>query len=65
MKRPKAASKPVPQYDYALALQSAVSWLGDRYLLAEPVRRIAQPKPFFVETPSWHEPRRWGRSRGH
>jgi hypothetical protein len=41
-------------HDYGPALQSAVSWLGDRYLLAEPVRRRAEPsKAFFVE------PRRW------
>jgi hypothetical protein len=60
MKRTKTASNSLPQYDYALALQSAVSWLGDRYLLAEPVRRFAQPKPFFAETRSWHEPRRSG-----
>jgi hypothetical protein len=24
-------------HDYGLALQNAVSWLGDRYLLASPV----------------------------
>jgi len=58
MKRPKDASHSMPQYDYALALQNAVSWLGDRYLLAEPVRRFEQPRPFFVEARSWHEPRR-------
>jgi len=41
-------------HDYGPALQSAVSWLGDRYLLAEPVQRRAEPsRPFFVE------PRRW------
>ncbi len=27
------------RHDYRLALQSAVSWLGERYLLAEPVAR--------------------------
>jgi hypothetical protein len=27
----------LPVHDYGLALQSAVSWLGDRYLLAAPV----------------------------
>ena len=41
-------------HDYGPALQTAMSWLGDRYLLAEPVQRRAKPaKPFFVE------PRRW------
>ena len=41
-------------HDYGPALQTAVSWLGDRYLLAEPVqKRPDAAKPFFVE------PRRW------
>jgi hypothetical protein len=39
MKRPKETTLPPPQYDYGLALQSAVSWLGDRHLLAQPVPR--------------------------
>jgi hypothetical protein len=66
MKRPKETLNRLPQYDYALALQNAVSWLGDRYLLAEPARRIAAPKPFFVETRSWHEaPRAGTRLRKH
>jgi len=58
MKRPNPNSR-IPQHDYGLALQSAVSWLGERYVLAEPVqRRVDERKPFFVETRSWHEPRR-------
>jgi hypothetical protein len=58
MKRPNPKS-PIQQHDYDLALQSAVSWLGERYLLAEPVsRRVEEHKPFFVEARSWHEPRR-------
>jgi hypothetical protein len=45
----------LPQHDYKPALQNAVSWLGDRYLLAEPVsRRGGDNKPYFVETRSWH-----------
>jgi len=49
----------LPQYDYGLALQSAVSWLGERYLLAEPVsRRVEERKVFFTEPQSWHDPRR-------
>jgi hypothetical protein len=56
MKRPKSS---LPQHDYALALQNAMSWLGDRYLLAEPTpRRVEERKPFFVEAKSWREPRR-------
>lgn len=59
MKRPKPASRLMPQHDYALALQSAVSWLGERYLLAEPVsRHRTDPKPFFVEPRRWHEVQR-------
>lgn len=54
MKRPKETKPYPPPHDYALALQSAVSWLGDRYLLAEPVNRRRDAKPFFVEPRSWH-----------
>ena len=58
MKRPKP-SLPVPRHDYGPALQSAVSWLGDRYLLAEPVsRRVEARKPFFFEPRHWYETRR-------
>ena len=58
MKRSKPTSR-MPLHDYRLALQTAVSWLGDRYLLAEPVsRRVEERKPFFAEVRSWHEPRR-------
>jgi hypothetical protein len=59
MKRPKVPELPLPQYDYGLALQTAVSWLGDRYLLAQPVvRRPVEHAPYFTETRPWHEPRR-------
>jgi hypothetical protein len=37
----------LPEHDYAPALRAAVSWLGDRYLLAEQVTRRAEPK-------QWH-----------
>jgi hypothetical protein len=44
----------LPMHDYRQALKSAVSWLGERYVLAEPVRKHrAEAKPFFAETPSW------------
>ncbi len=36
MKRPNEHPQ-LPLHDYGLALQSAVSWLGERYLLAAPV----------------------------
>lgn len=56
MKRPKEARHRIPEHDYGLALQNAVSWLGDRYLLAEPVpRRSEERKPFFVKPRRWHE----------
>jgi hypothetical protein len=54
MKRREKASTLLPPHDYGVALQSAVSWLGDRYLLAQPVpRSIEDRKPFFVEARSW------------
>lgn len=37
MKRPNDLHPQPPVHDYGLALQSAVSWLGDRYLLAAPM----------------------------
>jgi hypothetical protein len=56
MKRATKPKPPIPQHDYGPALQSAVSWLGNRYLLADPVpRRSDEPKPFFNEVPRWHD----------
>jgi hypothetical protein len=37
MKRPNDLHSQPPVHDYGTALQNAVSWLGDRYLLASPV----------------------------
>lgn len=56
MKHPEDAPRPIPLHDYGLALQSAVSWLGDRYLLASPViRRNPERSDFFNEPRhSWH-----------
>jgi hypothetical protein len=57
MKLLKPTSR-TPQYDYGLALRRAVSWLGERYLLAEPVLRRAEARTvFFAEPRSWHDPR--------
>jgi hypothetical protein len=54
-KTPLAPNTSIPVHDYRPALQSAVSWLGDRYLLAEPVqRRDEKPRPFFAETRRWY-----------
>lgn len=45
----------IPLHDYRPALQGAVSWMGDRYLLAEPVARLsAERKPYFAEPRRWH-----------
>lgn len=52
----QAQNAPLPQHNYQQALQSAVSWLGDRYLLAEPVsRRREEARPYFAEQRRWHE----------
>lgn len=58
MKRPRIPALPLPHYDYGLALRNAMSWLGDRYLLAQPVVRRVEQAPFFAEARSWHDPRR-------
>jgi hypothetical protein len=66
MKRPEDKARPIPTHDYGLALQNAVSWLGDRYLLAEPVaRRRADPAPFFSEPRRWHQASRSVAVRRH
>jgi hypothetical protein len=36
---------PFPVRDYSTAVQSAVSWLGDRYLLATPVPARSHERP--------------------
>jgi len=43
MKRPEKPAN--PSHDYGHALQSAVSWLGDRYLLASPQTRREPERP--------------------
>lgn len=49
-------SKITPAHDYGQALKNAVSWLGDRYLLAEPVRRRPdETARFYVEPRRWYE----------
>jgi hypothetical protein len=56
MKHKAELTRSIPQHDYGPALQSAVSWLGDRYLLAEPVpRRKVEYKPYFSSPRSWLE----------
>ena len=66
MKRPDNKARSIPVHDYAHALQTAVSWLGDRYLLAEPVpRRREEPAPYFSEPRRWHESSRSAVYRRH
>jgi len=57
MKRePVTAS--IQPHDYGLALKSAVSWLGDRYLLAAPLpKRRDEPKEYFSESRRWMDVR--------
>jgi hypothetical protein len=46
----KALSQSIPPHDYRPAVQDALSWLGNRYLLAEPLnRRSDDPKPQGVD----------------
>ena len=53
MKKPKTAN--IPLHDYRPALQGALSWLGDRHLLAEPVARLHEERaPYFAEPRRWH-----------
>lgn len=53
MNRKKPQNPQLPIQDYRPALQCAVSWLGERYLLAEPVRRLNPPSAYFSESRSW------------
>jgi hypothetical protein len=48
VKNTKVSSPAIPPHDYRPALQGALSWLGKRYLLAEPLnRRSDEKKPQF------------------
>jgi hypothetical protein len=48
-------NRTLPLHDYRPALQGALSWLGDRHLLAEPVPRLRQESaPYFTEPRRWH-----------
>jgi hypothetical protein len=66
MKRLEDRTRTLPLHDYGTALQSAVSWRGDRDPLAEPVaRRQDEPRPFVSEPRRWHEATRSAVSRRH
>ena len=50
MKNVKVLRQTIPTHDYRPALQGALSWLGKRYLLAEPLnRRTDDPKRHLSE----------------
>ena len=42
MKKHKTPNHLAPPRDYRAAVQNALAWLGDRYLLAEPLNRRAE-----------------------
>jgi hypothetical protein len=57
MKRDNPTSPPLPLHDYDPAVRNAVSWLGDRYLLAEPITRREERRPsapYFTAARRWH-----------
>jgi hypothetical protein len=48
----------LPVEDYSVALRNAVSWLGKRYVLAEPLKARPldqRPPRYFGERKRWHE----------
>ena len=55
MRRNKALNPALPVHDYRPALQCAVSWLGDRYVLAQPAPRRQHPvrDPFYAQIRRW------------
>lgn len=54
MKRSQWNSR-IPLHDYRRALQNAVTWLGERYLLAEPMPRLVEARaPYYVAPRRWH-----------
>ena len=54
MKRPETKKRPETAYDYEQARLDAVSWLGERYLLATPQPKREEPRPqYFVQPRDW------------
>jgi hypothetical protein len=47
----KTQNKTIPPHDYRPALQGALSWLGKRYLLAEPLNRRSEGRKPEVSEP--------------
>jgi hypothetical protein len=56
MKLTTQESPRLPVEDYSGALRNAVSWLGERHVLAVPVTRIERASPrYFHQGQGWHE----------
>ncbi|HEU5133831.1 MAG TPA: hypothetical protein VFU13_01685 [Steroidobacteraceae bacterium] len=51
MKTSKSQSQTIRTHDYRPALQGALSWLGNRYLLAEPLNRRTDDRKSQVSEP--------------
>ena len=52
MKKHKTPNHLAPPRDYRAAVQSALAWLGDRYLLAEPLNRRNDDRKAQISTPA-------------
>jgi hypothetical protein len=52
VKTSKALSQATPPHDYRPALQGALSWLGKRYLLAEPLNRRTDERTPLINVPA-------------
>ncbi len=56
MKRSSDSVDQLPVEDYSHAIREAVAWLGDRYLLATPIRphpRKARWPHYFADATPW------------
>lgn len=56
MKRTSGLPESLPVEDYSRAIRQAVAWLGDRYLLALPIRphpRQSRRPHYFADATSW------------
>ena len=52
----KKTPRSIPFHDYSAAIESAVSWLGSRYLLAAPVQPHRRSNPhhgWYLQSDHW------------
>ena len=57
MRLARAEAIELSVHDYSDAMREAMKWLGDRHLLAVPLKsqRLRQaPRLYFLEGPRWH-----------